>query len=502
MKERILENEYWYGTCVKYGLKMPFDAESECVLDFRSNETPNQAMPFLVSSKGRFLWRKSGFQITFQKGEMEFPDDVILKAGFGNLKSAYLSAMKEYFPFHQITPSKALFNKVIYNTWIEFTFYQNQKDILEYAKSILDSGMPAGVLMIDDGWAEYYGDWKFHSGKFPDAKEMIDSLHEMGFEVMVWMCPYITPDTVAYREAVKRDILIKRPDGEAYIAKWWNGYSAVLDMSNPMAQDWLSEQLHELQEIGVNGFKFDGGDSLYYREDNVTYEKLSPDEHSNLWARYGEQFEFNEFRVSFGAGGYGLLQRLCDKDHSWGDNGIASLIPDILLQGLTGHPFGCPDMIGGGEYVNFQEAAKNNLDQELFIRHCEIACLMPAIQFSAAPFRVLSEENFKRILKSLEYRKQYLDIICHFTDLAAVTGEPVIRYMSYEYPEESVEKVIDQFMIGDRLLVAPIYQKGCAGREVYIPRGKWKNGNETIVSKGEKLYYESLPGCPLVFEKI
>ena len=304
MKERILENEYWYGTCVKYGLKMPFDAESECVLDFRSNETPNQAMPFLVSSKGRFLWRKSGFQITFQKGEMEFPDDVVLKAGFGNLKSAYLSAMKEYFPFHQITPSKALFNKVIYNTWIEFTFYQNQKDILEYAKSILNSGMPAGVLMIDDGWAEYYGDWKFHSGKFPDAKEMIDSLHEIGFEVMVWMCPYITPDTVAYREAVKRDILIKRLDGEAYIAKWWNGYSAVLDMSNPMAQDWLSEQLHELQEIGVNGFKFDGGDSLYYREDNVTYEKLSPDEHSNLWARYGEQFEFNEFRVSFGAGGY------------------------------------------------------------------------------------------------------------------------------------------------------------------------------------------------------
>ncbi len=502
MKEKILENEYWYGTCVKYGLKMPLDTESECILDFRSNETPNQAMPLLVSSKGRFLWRKSGFQIAFHKGEMEFPDDTVLKAGYGNLKKAYLAAMKEYFPFHQITPSKTLFNKVIYNTWIEFTFHQNQKDILEYAKSILSHGMPAGVLMIDDGWAEYYGEWKFHSGKFADAKEMIAALHEMGFEVMLWICPYITPDTVAYRELVKRGLLIRQKDGETYITKWWNGCSAVLDMSNPQAREWLSEQLGALQDIGVDGFKFDGGDSIHYGNDNVAFQNLTPDEYSNLWAKFGEQFKFNEYRVTFGAGGYGLLQRLCDKDHSWGENGIASLIPDILLQGLTGHPFGCPDMIGGGEYVNFQEAEASSLDQELFIRHCEIACLMPAIQFSAAPFRVLSQENFQLILKSLEFRKQYLDVICHFVEMAAVTGEPVVRYMSYEYPEEPVEKLIDQFMVGDKLLVGPVYQKNCSGREIYVPRGQWKRGDEVIDSKGEKMYFESVLGCPLVFEKI
>ncbi len=130
MKEQILENEYWYGACVKYGLNMPLHKKSKCILDFSSNTTPNQAMPLLVSSKGRYLWRKTGFEIIFHNGEMEFPDDVLLKSEFGNLKGAYLSAMQAHFPFHQKKPSRNLFHKIIYCTWIELTFNQYQKDIL------------------------------------------------------------------------------------------------------------------------------------------------------------------------------------------------------------------------------------------------------------------------------------------------------------------------------------------------------------------------------------
>ncbi|MDF2484060.1 MAG: glycoside hydrolase [Herbinix sp.] len=502
MKKKILENEYWYGACVKYGLNMPFHEKSECILDFSSNTTPNQAMPLLVSSKGRYLWRKAGFKIIFQNGEIEFPDDVLLKSGFENLKGAYLSAMQAHFPFHQKMPSRNLFQKIIYCTWIELTFDQNQKDILKYAQNIIKNGMPAGVLVIDDGWSENYGEWRFHNGKFPEAKKMIERLHEMGFEVMLWVCPFVTADTVAYRDALNRDILIKQEDGNPYIVKWWNGYSAVLDMSNQKAQEWLIQQLKELQSMGVDGFKFDGGDSIYYKTDNLTALKVTPDEHCNLWSKFGEQFEFNEYRASFNAGGYGLLQRLCDKDHSWGNNGINSLIPDSLLQGLTGHPYSCPDMIGGGEYMNFLQAAEASHDQELFVRHCEIACLMPAIQFSAAPFRILSEENFKAIMRSLEFRNKYIDTILRYVELAAATGEPVIRYMSYEFPEDPVERIIDQFMLGERLLVAPVYQKNCTGREVYLPKGNWKFGEEELMSKGEIMYIDSVPGCPLVFERM
>ena len=167
------------------------------------------------------------------------------------------------------------------------------------------------------------------------------------------------------------------------------------------------------------------------------------------------------------------MQRLCDKEHSWGENGLASLIPDMLLQGITGHPYGCPDMIGGGEYLNFQEMAQGTLDEELFVRHSEIACLMPAMQFSAAPYRVLGEEHFAAIKRSIAVRETYIS-----------------------YP---VEELTDQFMLGDRYLVAPVYRKGGHGRELYLPKGVWERDGEEIISGGETIRVTSEYGVPVIY---
>ncbi len=501
MKIKFQENEFWYGTCVKYGMKMPIGSDTEIELDLTSNPTPNQAMPLLISTKGRSIWSDQGFPVRVGDGAIEVPDSCLLEETGGSLREAYLGVMKEHFPFRGM-PAENLFGKIIYNTWIELTYNQNEEDILAYARRILESGMPSGVLMIDDGWAENYGDWRFHSGKFPHPEQLLKTLHEIGYEVMVWICPFISPDSLKYREAKEEGILVLTSEGETYLAKWWNGYSAVLDFSNPKAVQWLKRQLDALLDMGVNGFKFDAGDSMYYRNDNVTFGNVTPDEQSRMWAEFGEQYPYNEYRAAFRAGGYALLQRLCDKDHSWGENGIASLIPDTLLQGITGHTFGCPDMIGGGEYLNFQNMEKSGLDEELFVRHCEIACLMPAMQFSAAPFRILTRENFACILKSIEVRKKFLPYIMEELKKASVTGEPLIRYLTYEFPEENVENVTDQFMLGGKYLVAPVYEKGKTGRTLYLPKGKWYARKRVWMSQGETIYCKSELGIPIIFERM
>lgn len=110
-------------------------------------------------------------------------------------------------------PAENLFGRIIYNTWIELTYHQNEEDILAYAGRILESRMPPGVLMIDDGWAECYGDWRFHSGKFPHPEQMIEKLHGMGYQVMVWVCPYVSPDSLKYREARIREFSSGRRKG-------------------------------------------------------------------------------------------------------------------------------------------------------------------------------------------------------------------------------------------------------------------------------------------------
>lgn len=510
MQISFLDNEYWYGGCVKYGIQMPLHAGCDVTLDFTINRTPNQAAPLLLSTKGRVLHDSHGFQITVSGGTMTVPDTCILETPGSTLRDAYLYAAGRYFPFSPHTPDAALFGSPIYNTWIELTFDQNEADILRYAQNILSAGMPPGVLMIDDGWSEYYGEWSFHAGAFPDPKEMIRKLHHMGFHVMLWICPFITADTVRFREAHKKGILVRRPDGSPYIVNWWNGYSALLDITSPSARSWLTRQLDHLTELGVDGFKFDAGDSLFYDDDIRTYRLISPDEHSLEWNRFGESYPFNEYRTAWNAGGKALLQRLCDKPHTWADDGISSLIPDTLLQGLLGYPYSCPDMVGGGEYTSFLNTSPDMLDEELFIRHSEIACLMPAIQFSAAPFRVLGKNAFSAIMSSLRTRALYQSYISDELRKIPASGEPLVRYMSYEFAHEPVEMLTDQFMIGSSYLVAPVCKKSMNGRSVYLPKGTWlfKGApDETqiappVESPGRFYTYSSRPGVPLIFERL
>lgn len=501
MRINFIESEYWYGGYVVDGTKMPIDGESVMTIDMTENYTPNQAMPFFVSSKGRYLWRERGFEIVFNKGVIDVPDDIVFGEEYGDLKGAYLAAMEKHFPFTPQTPAIELFEKPIYNTWIELTFYQNQLAVEKYAADIIDHGLPAGVLMIDDGWSNYYGDWRFHSGNFRNPKIMLERLKELGFQVMLWLCPFVTPDSVKYREARDQGLLVTNPDGSSFITHWWNGHSAVLDMTNPKTVAWLDKQLYELQELGVDGFKFDAGDSIYYREDNVTFAQATPNEQSIAWCEFGEKYPFNEYRVTFKAGGRPLLQRLCDKNHAWGGNGIASLIPDTLAQGITGQPYSCPDMIGGGEYLNFQDSSAN-LDPELFVRHAEIACLMPSMQFSAAPYRILDHKNFDAIKKTVMTREYYAEEILSLLAHTAHTGEPIVRYMAYEFPNAGAETIIDQFMLGSHLLVAPITEKGKESRQVFLPKGSWVDTNDKVF-EGQDAFVESHAdfGQPIILRR-
>lgn len=500
-KLSILNNEYWFGGYVHEGVHQPIGEDDYYEVDLRQNTSPNQSTPLFLSTKGRYIWGEHGYLITFKDGEIHIDGDVIIQEGYSDLKGAYLEAMHNHFPFNNIELDMGLFNKPIYNSWIELTFYQNQKDILQYANDILDSGMPPGVLMIDDGWSDTYGLWEFSNGKFPNPKQMINTLHDQGFYVMLWVSPYVTPDTTQFRELRDKDLLIKTNEGKPYILEWWNGYSASLDFSNPESIKWMEGQLKKLMDLGIDGFKFDGGDSTHYSYNNITYGNVTPEEQSQMYVKFGENYSFNEFRFASKAGGMSLLQRLADKNHVWGNGGIKGLIPNSLLQGITGHPFSSPDMIGGGQYLDFLDIGHSSMDQELFVRHSEIASLMPAMQFSAAPYRVLSEDNFDRVLSTVRTRDLYQDIINELVSHAKVTGEPIIRYMTYEFPNEPVETIVDQFMLGSDILVAPIVEQNVRSREVYLPKGKWMYKDETFTSKGEEYEFSVELGDLIILER-
>jgi alpha-glucosidase len=172
-----------------------------------------------------------------------------------------------------------------------------------------------------------------------------------------------------------------------------------------------------------------------------------------------------------------MLQRLRDKSHTWDD--VRVLIPDMIGLGLIGHQFGCPDLIGGGEWTSFQDTSV--MDEELIVRSAQVSTLMPMMQFSVAPWRVLGKENLVicKNMANLHYKMG--NEILDFARECAVSGEPMVRNLEYEYPGKGYEEIKDQFLLGNKIMVAPVVHKDQRSREVIFPEGKWQGDDGSIV---------------------
>ncbi|MDH5399391.1 MAG: glycoside hydrolase family 31 protein, partial [Cyclobacteriaceae bacterium] len=359
----VLPGEYWWGGISSLGHSTPWNSETKVAYDLWGNNYGNQTQPVLLSNKGRLVWSEGPIRYSFDQGNLMVTsrnDKILFTESGGNLLDAYSYAVKNYFPPNGKIPDEKLFSSPQYNTWIELMYDQNEEDILKYAQGILDNGYPPGVLMIDDNWQEDYGVWDFSPRRFKDPKGMMDKLHAMGFKVMLWVCPFVSPDSEVFRHLAREGLLLKeyREDrhmdntpGSAAIIRWWNGASACLDLSNPKAREWYKNTLDNLQEkYGVDGFKLDAGDASFYT--NVrSYQVNTPNDHTAFFAEVGLDYPLNEYRASWKMAGLPLAQRLRDKNHSWED--LQKLIPDLTSQGLMGYAYVCPDMIGGGEINSF-----------------------------------------------------------------------------------------------------------------------------------------------------
>jgi alpha-D-xyloside xylohydrolase len=83
-------------------------------------------------------------------------------------------------------------------------------------------------------------------------------------------------------------------------------------------------------------------------------------------------------------------------------------------------------------------------------------------------------------------------------------GSPLIRTMFYEFPEdEKCWELQDQYMFGGKYLVAPILYLNEFEREVYLPKGQWKNMNSGEILEGGKTVAVKAPIEEIpVFERI
>lgn len=483
---QALQDEYWWGGAIHDGVRMPYGTEA--AEGDLSHLLENSGSPVLVSSRGRYVWHDRPFKFRFEEGSLEIVSDgevAVGEAADGTLAQAYREASGRYFPAQGRTPDPISITAPQYCTWMEMHYEPTQQKTIAYAHEIIRRGFPPGVLIIDDNWMEDYGSWSFHPARFPDPKRMVDELHELGFKVMLWVCPYVSADSRTGRALDKQGFLVRDSRGKAALRRWWNGYSAVLDYTHPEACAWFTGVLDDLvARYGIDGFKFDAGDpagdpNSEWVTDYVWRGTDVPNEDCAAYSRLGLRYPLSEFRASWKAGGAPLMQRLRDKPHSWGRDGLLSLIPNAIAQGLVGFAFNCPDMVGGGWDGDL---GGTPFDPELFVRYAQCAALFPMMQFSTAPWKALDETMTAYCLEAATLRQRLRSELLALADEAGREGAPMLRAMEFVYPGRSYAFVQDQFMLGNGILVAPVLEKGATAREIEFPEGEWVGDDGSKVS--------------------
>ncbi len=463
MLVEFLDGEVFYPVVSEYAKQMPYDVNTNEEVFFENNPTYNQMMPLLLSNMGRVIYQNKGFIASFCAGKIEFNKDVQVISAGDDLKSAYQYCVKHIFASDTFHIHPDLIIKPIYNTWMFCPVNINQEEVLRYAQNIQYLKMDSGTLIIDDKWEKNYGDYQFDSEKFPDVKLMIQKLHEMNFNVMVWISPYISFSSDQYAYLKERDLLLKE-NTDIYRLTWWNETSACLDLRKDETKEYIHRCLDKLMDLGIDGFKMDGGDSIYYLPQH------EPDLQSHLWASIASDYEFNEIRSSYHNGGMSIYNRLSDKQRVWTDKGIAGLVPGTLALSLMAQPFSSPDMIGGGEVKDLLKGIP--LDEDIYLAHLQNALLLPSVQFSILPDKVLKDVG--QYNKLWSYRKRYGSYINEVFLQSMKDKSPMVRLLEYEFPHQGLEKVIHQFMFGDKLLVAPVYKQNQNEMRIHLPKGNWK----------------------------
>ncbi len=502
---KMLENELWWGGTNVDGCQMPFSKDTELTRDFRRS-APNETMPLFISNLGRVIWSEDAFKVVFKDGQitLEGDEEIQLLEGGTTLKEAFLYARENFFPTDGRVLNREFFKTVQYNTWIECLYDPTQEHVLRYAHAIIDNGFEPGILMIDEGWHGRYGNWTFDPVKFPDPKSMVDELHEMGFKVLLWVVPIVCPDGKFFIDHHNESNRIHSEDERLFIRlkkdpyfpalfHWWNGFSALLNLANAADYEFLDNQLQKLiRDYGIDGFKFDGGsvgmygscinggdDGIYSAALNTPLNSRQLNTH---WNKFAAKYDYHEYKDTFKGASLNTIQRLCDRGHRWENNGIDSLIPMSIAQGLIGHPFICPDMVGGGEWTDFQPGKL--IDGELFVRWAQCSAMFPMMQYSKAPWDCLSPEHCRLVIEAGKLHSAMTDEIIEMVTRAEQSGEPILRNLEYNYPHGGFAHIHDEFMLEDKILVAPVITKGTYSREVVLPEGKWLSVDRQEYSGG------------------
>lgn len=384
--------------------------------------------------------------------------------------------------------------------------YQTQEELLNVAREYKKRGLPIDVIVIDFFHWPKQGEWKFDPEYWPDPDAMIAELKEMGIELMVSIWPTVDKTSENYDEMLEKGYLIRCERG-VQTAFEFLGSTMHFDATNPAAQEYVwSKAKQNYYDKGIHLFWLDEAEPEYnvYDFDNYRYYLGTNAQIGNLYPvgyakafydgmeKAGQKNIVNLLRCAWaGSQKYGALVWSGDIASSF--ESMRNQLAAGLNMGIAGIPWWTTD-IGGFHGGN---PSDENF-RELFVRWFQWGAFCPVMRLhgdrepkkkplgtsgggiceSGADNEVWSygDHVYDICKKYMELREKMRDYTRELMKQAHEKGTPVIRTLFTEFPnDKTCWKIEDQYMYGDKYLVAPVLYPKQTVKRVYLPEGySWK----------------------------
>lgn len=400
--------------------------------------------------------------------------------------------------------------------------YKTADDVRKVAKSYKEAGVPLDMIYMDIDYMQDFKDFTVNPERFPDFENFVKEMKAEGIRLIpiIDAGVKIEKGYDVYEEGVKNGYFCKKEDGTNLVAAVWPGKVHFPDFLNKEAAEWFGDKYKVLTDIGIEGFWNDMNEpAIFYTEDHLKevfrdikeYEnkeldiwgffeftglissiannpedyrrffhefngvRVRHDKVHNLYGFYmtrsaGEAFERNNpdkrilmfSRSSFtGMHRYGGVWT--GDNMSWWSHLLLN-IHQMPSLSMTGFLYSGADTGGFGSHTT----------EDLIMRWVEFSIFTPLFRNHAALgtreqelYQFKNIDDFKNLV---ELRYSLVPYIYSEFMKAALKDGMYSRPLSFVYRnDERCREVEDQILIGDSIMVAPVYEQNKTGRNVYLP---------------------------------
>lgn len=401
--------------------------------------------------------------------------------------------------------------------------YVDENEVRSIAEKFDEHDLPCDAIYLDIDYMERFKDFTISDERFPEFQSFVSEMKLKDIKLIPIIDAGIKIESGydVYEEGIQNNYFCNDVNGNPFVAAVWPGKVHFPDFLNSQTRKWFGQKYHQLLELGIEGFWNDMNEPAIFYSDQGLKEAIS-----FVSNQAGKNLDINTFfelkdkilNISNSEADYrsmyhnydGMIINHYDAHNLFGyfmtraaAEGFESYAPEkrhFMITRASHIGMAKHSGIWTGDNHSWWEHLKLNIQMmpalgmagflysgadtggfggeasgELLMRWLQFSIFTPLLRNHSAmgtrkqePW-MFESETLGRIRDVIRLRYALVPYLYSEFMKANFNNDLLFAPLSYEYDDPRSKQVEDQLLLGDSLMLAPLYEQNSRGRFVYLP---------------------------------